>query len=136
MLETILAALIVWTNQSPETLRPWAKAMADVCTTHEECILLASQAFVETRFQPWVMDQRCNDSAWRLAQHGWVRQSCDSGKSYGIWQIMDERMRGASPEEQAAKAISLMRWNPKLWTTWKQARSHAAWWLKLSATPE
>ena len=57
MLEYILFALVAWTHQPAETLKPWASAMADVCASKEECTLLASQAFVETRFAAWAVDR-------------------------------------------------------------------------------
>lgn len=140
--DDVQAALVAWTSPSASEkenedarlhrallLRPWADAIADVCTSREDCILTAAQAFVETRFLDWVVDQRCNDPTWRIAQRGWVRKACDSGLAYGPWQVHDERFRGASPEFQASVAHSLIHSHPEAWTTRRAARSHAAWWL-------
>lgn len=129
MLEYILVALIAWTHQSAETLKPWASAMADVCTSRQECVALASQAFVETRFAPEALDGRCNDRAWRAQQTSWWHGACDGGVAQGAWQIHDDRLRGASPEMQASVALEIMRRTPRAWTTWRAARSQAAWWL-------
>lgn len=130
MTEYLLAALIAWTGQSPEALRPWAEAMAAVCTSRVECIELAAQAQVETRFMPWVLDGSCNNPAWRISRRGWERNACDGGLAYGPWQMHEERLRGATPELQASVALETMRRAPGLWTTRKAARSHAAWWLR------
>lgn len=128
MLEYILAALVAWTHQSPETLKPWASAMADVCISHEECTRLAAQAFVETRFVSWAVDQSCNDAEWRR-KHGRDR-SCDGGLAVGPWQVQSTRFLGASPEFQASVALEMMRHHPRLWTTWKAADAQTAWWLR------
>lgn len=126
-------ALVAWTHRSLEALHPWAVAIADVCTGREECIRFAAQAFVEDQLLPWVLDQRCNDAAWRRSQPGWIHKSCDGGLAFGPWQVHDERFRGASPGYQAAVALQLMRDHPYFWTTWRAARSHAAWWIASSA---
>jgi hypothetical protein len=128
--------LILWTHQSREAMHPWAEAIAAVCSDRDECDLLASQAFVESRFMPWVVDQRCNDDAWRSRQTGWIRASCDGGKAFGPWQVQDEAFRGASPVFQAQRALEWMRSRPRAWTTWKAARSHAAWWRQRLSVQE
>jgi hypothetical protein len=125
----VQSALVAWTHEDPAVLEPWAHAIADVCASRRECILFAAQAHVESRFLPWVLDQRCNDPAWREAQRGWVRKSCDAGRAFGPWQVQDDRFRGASPEFQASVALEMMRAHPELWTTSKAAQSHADWWL-------
>lgn len=127
--DTVNAWIEDWTGDHTGRLRPWAEAMADVCTSRAECMHLAAQGFVETRYAAWVLDQRCNDPAWRFAQRGWVRLSCDSGLSYGPWQLHDDRFRGASPALQASYALETLRHRPQAWTTWRAARSHAAWAL-------
>jgi hypothetical protein len=129
MLQYLLVALVAWTHQTPEAMQPWAAAMADVCTTKEECTLLAAQAFVETRFVDWVVDGSCNDPTWRKSRRGWERAACDGGHAYGAWQIHDSRLLGASAGFQASVALGMMRAHPELWTTRAAARSQAAWWL-------
>ena len=136
----IETALMAWTApkmpEKPEELdarlqrlRPWAEAMADVCTDRADCTLLAAQAFVETRFVVWAVDQRCNDPMWLANRRGWERRACDGGLAFGPWQVHDERFRGASPAFQASVVHERMHANPQAWTTWRSARSHAAWWL-------
>jgi hypothetical protein len=120
--------LVSWTHQSHEAMRPWAEAMANVCVGKDECDRLASQAFVETRFVPWAVDQSCNDRSWRESRKGWECKACDSGLAFGPWQVHDERFRGAAPDFQASVVLELMRHHPEMWTTWRAARSHAAWW--------
>ena len=129
MYALLLAALLAWTHQPAEAVAPWAYAMAQVCTSERECLDLAAQAFVESRFAPWVLDGRCNDAAWRSSRRGWERGACDGGLAVGPWQVHAPALLGASPELQASYALTLMRRAPRLWTTWRAARSHAAWWL-------
>jgi hypothetical protein len=126
--EYMESALIAWTHQSPEAMRPWAQAIVSVCTNIDECDLLASQAFVESRFVPWVLDGSCNDPSWRASRRGWERKACDGGLAKGPWQVHDDRFLGATPEFQASEVLEMMRHNPTAWTTWRAARSHAAWW--------
>ena len=125
----LLVALMTWTGKPAETLQPWSDAMAAVCDSKEECTLLAAQAFVESRFEPWVIDQSCNHREWRETHRGWLKKACDGGNAVGVWQIHDVRLLGASPQEQAAEAVDWLRKRPHAWTTWRAARSHAAWWL-------
>lgn len=127
----VLAALLAWTRGAvpPQALEPWADAMGAVCSSEAECIDLAAQAFVESRFVPWVLDGSCNDPAWRASRRGWERRACDGGLAVGPWQIHGLQV-GAAPREQARIALHLMRSAPELWTTWRAARSHAAWWLR------
>ena len=136
MADEIQATLMAWTAGSREPaeiraarLRPWADAMADVCTDRQDCVLLAAQAFVETRFVSWAVDQSCNDASWRASRRGWERTACDGGVARGPWQVHDERFAGASPAFQASVVHERMHANPQAWTTWRSARSHAAWWL-------
>jgi hypothetical protein len=143
MADDVETALVAWTTprtpEGPEeaahrvaALRPWADAMANVCTDRSDCILLAAQAFVETRFVSWAVDQSCNDASWRATRRGWERASCDGGVAWGPWQVHDERFRGASPAFQASVVHALMHSRPQAWTTWRLARSHAAWWEALA----
>jgi hypothetical protein len=127
----ITSALASWTRRPAEEMRPWGDAMAAVCASDDECLLLASQAFVESRFMPWVVDGSCNDDTWRERQPGWTRKSCDGGHAFGPWQIHDPRLLGASPAEHARKAVEILRTNPKAWTTWRAAQSQAKWWYEL-----
>jgi hypothetical protein len=130
----ITSTLSAWTRRPVEEMRPWGDAMAAVCASDDECLLLASQAFVESRFMPWVVDESCNDDAWRERQPGWIRKSCDGGLAYGPWQIHDPSLYGATPLVQVRAAVKILRENPRAWTTWKAARSQAAWWRARSGS--
>lgn len=127
----ILAALVHWTSGRipAETLEPWASAMVDACTSERECIQLAALAFEETGFSAPAIDGRCNDPAWRAAQRGWWRGSCDGGLAWGPWQLHDAAAIGASPNEQALIAVAFLRQSPRAWTTWDRARALADRWL-------
>lgn len=126
--EQIERALSAWTHKPAEDVREWSTAMASACITDDECMLLASQAFVESRFMSWVVDQSCNDASWRARQPGWIRRSCDGGHAFGPWQIHDPSLYGAPPDVQARAAVKILRESPKAWTTWRAARSQAQWW--------
>lgn len=57
----LLEALKAWGVQET-TAEEYANAMSEVCTSKQECVRLASYAFVESaRFAPWVLDNSCND---------------------------------------------------------------------------
>jgi hypothetical protein len=129
--ELLLAALIAWTHLPAATLDPWAGAMADVCTGERECLTLAAQAFVEGGFSAPVLSGECNDAAWRAQQRGWWRHACDGGLAHGPWQLHDARAAHASPELQASVALETMRRHPRAWTTWRQARAQAEWWMSV-----
>jgi hypothetical protein len=106
----------------------WANAIDAVTPSPRERLLLASQAFVEGGFASWVLDGSCNDAAWRARQHGWLVKACDKGHAYGPWQIHDSALAGAQPAQHALEALRFLRVRPQAWTTWRQARAHAAWW--------
>lgn len=123
-------ALVEWTKQDASLVEPWARAIVDVCTTRRECVRMASLAFHESRMFPWVLDQRCNDAAWRKAQKTpWIRESCDGGHAYGPWQVHDARFAGMSPAMQANAVLFLLRAHPELWTTRVRSERWAARWL-------
>jgi hypothetical protein len=126
--------LAAWTRRPAEDMREWAQAIVDAGGSGDERLLLASQAFVESRFMPWVVDQSCNDADWRSRQPGWIRKSCDGGLAFGPWQIHDPSLYGATPLAQARAAVKILRENPRAWTTWKAARSQAAWWRARSGS--
>lgn len=131
----LLAALTSWGVPAP-TADTYARAMAAVCASERECVRLASYAFVESaHFAPWVLDESCNSKEWRDGRRGWERRACDGGLAYGPWQVHDEAMRGASPEFQASYALVLLRRDRTLWSTWRAAESHAAWWMGRIGNP-
>lgn len=118
----VLRALRYWNPRVLEgTLRPWARAITDAAGSREDAIWLASQASVETKFVPEVLDFRCNRGGWR---------ECDHGAAVGPWQMHDRRMLGAAPAVQAARAIAWMRAHPQAWTTWRAARVQTDQWLE------
>lgn len=130
MYALILAALLAWSHGTVPraTLEPWAGAMASVCTSERECLLLAAQAWVESRFAAPVLSGDCNRHEWRAQQRGWWRKACDGGLAVGAWQAHGIPV-GSSPEFQASYALTLMRRCPTCWTTWRVARAQAGWWL-------
>ena len=130
----IMSALQDWSphlsvRPQSELMQPWADAMGDVCMSRDECIHMAAVAFEESGFVSWALDQSCNDSAWRAAQTGWLRKSCDLGFAFGPWQVHNSRFAGASPGFQASVVLELIRHYPQGWTTWSRANALADRWL-------
>jgi hypothetical protein len=136
LLQYVMLALSTWTHQPEATLLPWAQAMVAVCSDRAECINLAAQATVESKFIDHAISQRCNDQAWRRAQKNWWRKSCDNGLAFGAWQIHEGKwlrgviLRGSSPDVQARTALWIMKIDQRQWTTWRSARGLAKKWLR------
>jgi hypothetical protein len=128
----ILRALKFWTHQPEDVLLTWANAIADACSSRQQCIQVASIAAVESKFEPWVLDYSCNSAAWRKQQRGWERGSCDGGWAVGPWQIHNRRLLNASPEDHARDAVVWFRNRPQAWTPWLVARKQADQWLAAS----
>lgn len=142
----ILAALLAWNpggakgsrgSTTDDTLTVWADAIAAVCTSRAECLLMASLASQETHFAPWVLDGDCNREAWR--RMNLKDKVCDGGHSYGPWAIMDTTWAtvtsfapdalGIGPREHAEVAIHLLRTNPRGWMTYAAAKTKADAWM-------
>jgi len=122
-----------------DALYPWAEAFSEVCESKKECVLLASQAWVESRLERWVADGSCNSSEWRMRQVGWLRSSCDGGLATnplqmhaGAWLELEGSTARQedllTPKKAARLAVKLLRSHPSAWTTWRIARAHAVYW--------
>jgi hypothetical protein len=125
------AALSEWTHGSKTA--PYADALAAHCRSRRECLSLLAIAYWESGFSDFVLDFRCNDSAWRAKQKSeWLREkACDSGESVGPWQIHDLAFVGSSPDKQATKAVELFRDSPARWTVWRRgwAQQQVTAWM-------
>jgi len=135
--ELCLSLLLSWTVNSPgETdldrafrFAPWCFAMADSDATDTEAKSLLAIGALESRFQTYVVDESCNDNAWRKT-HSHV-YGCDGGRAFGPYQMHEGtwtavHLRGATPEVQTAIALKLFRAAPQLWTSWPRAKKLVA----------
>jgi hypothetical protein len=150
----IFAALLFWnpslggrSTTTDTVLHQWADMIAMQCGDTRECMRLAAIASEESRFAPYILDGKCNDSKWRLTNK--VDKKCDHGLAFGPWQIQEHAWETYSGIDKSGincretcnmdlhvyVAISILQKNPHAWSVYTVAAAKADAYISTHTPP-